>query len=101
MISWMRPLCEAPQMPARIVHLLAGLEIGGMERAVIRLASRGLSVGMDHRLLLFDRPFRSERSDFSPGSVATDYLTARRRFPVCAKPGDEIGETECRHRARA
>ena len=48
-----------------------------MERAVIRLASRGLSVGMDHRLLLFDRPFRSERSDFSPGSVATDYLPRR------------------------
>jgi glycosyltransferase involved in cell wall biosynthesis len=39
--------------------------------------SRGLSVGMDHRLLLFDRPFRSERSDFSPGSVATDYLPRR------------------------
>jgi glycosyltransferase involved in cell wall biosynthesis len=57
--------------------MLAGLEIGGMERAVIRLASRGLSMGVDHRLLLFDRPYRSELLDFSPGPVATDYLPRR------------------------
>lgn len=64
-------------MAAKVVHVLAGLEIGGMERAVIRLASRGLSAGMDHRLLLFDRPYRSELLDFSPGPVASDYLPRR------------------------
>lgn len=62
---------------ANIVHVLSGLEIGGMERAVIRLASRGLREGMDHTLLLFDKPFRSERLDFSPKDLATSFIRRR------------------------
>jgi L-malate glycosyltransferase len=59
------------------MHLLPGLEIGGAERAVLRLAQRAIEEGMDHRLFLFDKPFRSERWDFNPGNVTADYLPRR------------------------
>jgi hypothetical protein len=49
--------CHRDPMP-KVLHLLSRLEIGGMERAVIRLASRGIKEGMDHSLVLFDKPLR-------------------------------------------
>ena len=61
-------------MPLKVLQLLSRLEIGGTERAVIRLASRGLQEGMEHRLLLFDKPFRSEIVDFDPGVLATEFI---------------------------
>jgi glycosyltransferase involved in cell wall biosynthesis len=59
------------------MHLLRGLEIGGMERAVIRLARRGMREGIDQTLLLFDTPFRSDNVDFSPGNLTTEYMPRR------------------------
>jgi glycosyltransferase involved in cell wall biosynthesis len=70
-------------MTTKVLHLLSGLEIGGMERAVLRLASRGRREGMDHALLLFDTPFRCAAVDFHPGGVMTEFL--RRR------PGVDLG----------
>jgi L-malate glycosyltransferase len=61
-------------MAAKILQLLSRFEIGGAERAVIRLASRGLNEGMPHKLLSFDKPFRSESVDFSPGRVTTEHI---------------------------
>lgn len=58
----------------KVVQLMSRLEIGGMERAVLRLASRGIKEGMDHSLVLFDKPFRSELLDFDPGAVPTEYI---------------------------
>lgn len=48
-----------------------------MERAVLRLAARAAVEGMDHRLLLFDKPFRSERVDLSPGTLVTAHIPRR------------------------
>jgi glycosyltransferase involved in cell wall biosynthesis len=61
----------------KVAHVLSGLEIGGVERAVVRLASRGTREKMDHTLLLFDKPFRSERVDFSPGDLTAWYIQRR------------------------
>ena len=58
----------------RVAHLLSGLEIGGKERAALRLARRGLRDGQDHRLVLFDHPFRTPDRDFSPGDVPTHFI---------------------------
>ena len=58
----------------RVVHLLSGLEIGGKERAALRLATRGRQEGQDHQLVLFDQPFRSTDLDFPPGEVPTHFL---------------------------
>ncbi|MDQ2805059.1 MAG: glycosyltransferase family 4 protein [Pseudomonadota bacterium] len=57
-----------------VVHLLSGLEIGGKERAALRLAGRGLADGGRHALWLFDTPFRSNELDFEPGDVPTRFL---------------------------
>ncbi|MGE3279602.1 MAG: glycosyltransferase family 4 protein [Alphaproteobacteria bacterium] len=61
-------------MPRKILHLLGQLEIGGLERAALRLASRGRALGGDHSLLLFDKPFRSNELDFAPGEVPTHFI---------------------------
>src|SRR5580704_13671632 len=63
--------------PARVLHVLRGIEIGGMERAVLRLAHRGDREGFDHALLLFDTPFRSELLDFNPDGLVTEYIQRR------------------------
>ncbi len=58
----------------RVAHLLSGLEIGGKERAALRLAGRGRQEGRDHQLILFDHPFRSPDLDFPPGEVPTHFI---------------------------
>ena len=58
----------------RVAHLLSGLEIGGKERAALRLAGRGRQEEQDHRLVLFDHPFRSPDLDFPPGEVPTHFI---------------------------
>ena len=60
--------------PLRVLHVLSGLAIGGMERAVIRLASRGVREGMQHELVLFDTPFRSDATDYDPGDLVTRFI---------------------------
>ena len=69
-----------------VSHLLSRLSIGGMERATIRLANRGIQEGMDHRIVIFDVPFHSEFLDFTPGALSTDYIGRRPgkdfRFPL-------------------
>jgi L-malate glycosyltransferase len=57
-----------------VLHLLSRIEIGGMERAAIRLAKRGVREGMEHVLLLFDEPFRSRELDFDPGCLPTEFI---------------------------
>lgn len=52
-----------------VLHLLSGLEIGGKEKVALQLARRGRREGHDHRLLLFDTPFRSAEIDFDPHDV--------------------------------
>jgi glycosyltransferase involved in cell wall biosynthesis len=58
----------------RVAHLLGSLQIGGKERAALRLARRGRKVGQDHQLVLFDLPFRSTDLDFDPGEVPVHFL---------------------------
>lgn len=57
-----------------IVHLLSGLQIGGKERAAMRLARRAMQEGHRATLILYDTPFRSVELDFAPGSVPTLHL---------------------------
>lgn len=40
----------------------------------MRLARRGLVEGDDHRLVLFDKPFRSGELDFDPGIIPTTFI---------------------------
>jgi len=57
-----------------VIHLLSGLQIGGMERAALRLASAGLQRAQRHDILLYDTGFRSTALDFDPGPVPTHLL---------------------------
>src|SRR5690348_9724111 len=54
---------------ARVLHMMNGLEVGGRERVVLQLLSQARRRLLDHRLVLFDTPFRDETLDFSPGDV--------------------------------
>ena len=55
--------------PRALLHLLSGLAIGGKERVVLDLATRARRRGLDHRLCLFDTPFRDAERDLDPGAV--------------------------------
>ena len=68
-----RPETESPRGP-RILHLLGSLEVGGKERAALRLAGCGRQEGQDHRLLLFDVPLRGKPLDLDPGAVPVAFL---------------------------
>ncbi len=57
-----------------VTHLLSGLQIGGLERAALRLARAGLERGQAHDMLLYDRPFRSAALDFDPEPVPVRFL---------------------------
>lgn len=57
-----------------IVHLLSGLQIGGKERAAVRLARRAMLDGHRATLVLYDTPFRSAELDFDPGDVPVLHL---------------------------
>ncbi|HEX6883975.1 MAG TPA: glycosyltransferase [Planctomycetota bacterium] len=65
---------EEGAAPRRLLHLLSGLEVGGKERVVLDLALRARARGLDHRLLLFDTPFRDAARDFDPGEVPWELL---------------------------
>ncbi|RKY18101.1 MAG: hypothetical protein DRQ55_14195 [Planctomycetota bacterium] len=58
----------------RLIHVLSGLEVGGKERVAVQLATRGRREGLDHRLLLFDAPYRGEELDLDPGEVPVAHL---------------------------
>jgi glycosyltransferase involved in cell wall biosynthesis len=57
-----------------IVHLLSGLQIGGKERAALRLARRAMLDGRGATLVLYDTPFRSAELDFDPGEILAIHL---------------------------
>lgn len=57
-----------------VTHLLSGLQIGGLERAALRLARAGLERGQAHDMLLYDRPFRSAALDFDPTPVPVHFF---------------------------
>ncbi len=67
------PHAQRPNSPPRVTHLLSGLAIGGKERAALRLANRGIAEGAQHRLFLFDMPYRSPDLDFEPGRIPVDF----------------------------
>jgi glycosyltransferase involved in cell wall biosynthesis len=58
-----------------IIHLLSGLEIGGKEAAALRSARRGIAERADHRLVLYDTPFRSAELDFDPAGVPITFIS--------------------------
>jgi L-malate glycosyltransferase len=66
-----------------VVHLLSDLQIGGKQRAALRLAERGLAAGGRHELWLFDRPFRSRELDFDPGAVPVHFLPRGPGLDLC------------------
>lgn len=53
---------------------MGSLEVGGRERVVLDLALRARAQGLDHRLLLFDAPFRPGGVDFDPEGVPWEFL---------------------------
>ncbi len=61
----------------RLLHVLSGLEVGGKERVVLELARRGRCEGLDHRLVLFDSPYRGEDVDLDPGDVPWEFIARR------------------------
>ncbi|MBM3989310.1 MAG: glycosyltransferase [Planctomycetes bacterium] len=58
----------------RLVHLMNGLEVGGRERVVVQLAQRGRREGLDHRIVLYDSPFRGVELDLDPGDVPVHFI---------------------------
>jgi glycosyltransferase involved in cell wall biosynthesis len=72
----MADIRQEMQLP-RVIHLLSGLEIGGKERAALGFARRGIEAGGDHRLLLYDTPFRTSELDFDPAPVPTQFVLRR------------------------
>ncbi len=65
---------EGSRPPSRLVHLVSSLEVGGKERVVLDLAKRARAEGHDHRLLLFDAPYRPGAGDFDPGDVPWEFI---------------------------
>ncbi|HVS17091.1 MAG TPA: glycosyltransferase [Planctomycetota bacterium] len=61
----------------RLVHLMGSLEVGGRERVVLDLARRARARGLEHSILLFDRPWRGDERDFDPGAVPWELLPRR------------------------
>ncbi len=70
-------MLDRPTESPSVVHLLSGLEVGGKERAALRLARRGIRVGDRHELWLFDTPYRSPGSDLDPGPVPVRFVPRR------------------------
>lgn len=66
-----------PDLKPPVLHLLSGLEIGGKERVALNLARRGRRDGHDHRLLLFDTPFRSTDVDLDPRDIPWHFAPRR------------------------
>lgn len=71
--------CGAPQM---LIHLMGSLEVGGRERVVLDLATRARRAGLDHRLVLFDAPFRPGGGDFDPGDVPWTFIPRGPGFDI-------------------
>lgn len=69
--------CLNADAPNRVVHFLSGLAIGGKEAAALRSARKGISENKQHRLLLFETPFRSADLDFDPVEVPADFIPRR------------------------
>lgn len=65
-----------------VTHLLSGLQIGGMERAALRLATTANQRGQLHDMVLYDRGFRSPALDFHPGPVPTYVLRRQPGFDL-------------------
>lgn len=74
---------DRPTVPPPVVHLLSGLEVGGKERAALRLARHGMCAGERHELWLFDTPYRSPIVDLDPGLVPARFVPRR--------PGWDLG----------
>ena len=53
---------------------MGGLEVGGKERVVLQLVRRARSLGLDHRIVLFDTPFRNSELDFDPGELPVEFI---------------------------
>jgi glycosyltransferase involved in cell wall biosynthesis len=51
-----------------------GLEVGGRERVVLQLARRARREGLDHRIALYDTPFRGLELDLDPGDVPLHFV---------------------------
>jgi L-malate glycosyltransferase len=60
-----------------LVHLLDTLAIGGKERGVLQLTKRARQNKLDHRIVLFDSPFRENVSDLAPGDVPIAFVRRR------------------------
>jgi len=56
---------------------MGSLEVGGKERVVLDLARRARAQGLEHSILLFDRPWSGDARDFDPGQVPWSFLLRR------------------------
>lgn len=61
----------------RVLHLLQGLAVGGLERVVLQLAARSRRHGYDDRLLLYDTPAGRGAADLEAGGVPQEFLPRR------------------------
>ncbi len=60
-----------------MLHVMGSLEVGGRERVVLALARRARAEGLEHRIAVFDAPFRGEEVDLDPGDVPVHFLPRR------------------------
>ena len=58
----------------RVVNLLQGLVVGGMEKGVLQQVEFARQVGHDDRILLFDHPSTADERDLDPGDLPVDLL---------------------------
>ena len=74
------PVESPPVTACRVVNLLQGLFVGGMEKGVLQQVQDARREGHDDRILLFDRPWTGSDAEFDPGDVPVHVLSRRPGF---------------------
>lgn len=73
---------EKTEQSCRVLHLLQGLAVGGLEKTVLELVSQSRANGHDDRLLLYDTPGNRADADLNAGNVPWDFLGRRPGFDL-------------------
>jgi glycosyltransferase involved in cell wall biosynthesis len=57
-----------------IAIVLQGLQVGGMERCAIQLATCAIGAGHDARLILYDAPSTRSQAEYDPGDIPVTFV---------------------------
>jgi len=65
-----------------VAMVLQGLQVGGMERCAIQLATSAIGAGYDARLILYDVPPRRSGAEYDPGNVPVAFVSRRHGIDI-------------------